>query len=117
MVKNPTTITTLSKHLDTKTTAHEITAILNDNKPQPSLLTVFTNYHHQTTLPNTLNFLQTTLQPNHVITSTTENVLANKIKLENKSDITTVTIHLPNNSFTPFQINPINGSPTVRNPN
>jgi small ligand-binding sensory domain FIST len=97
----------ISEHLDTRTAAIEVAALLeNTLSSKVDLAIVFASFHHRETLADALKDIRQTLSPQTIIGVTTESVVGCDLELEGVAGLSAIAFCLPGVTVTPWTTTP-----------
>ncbi len=97
----------ISEHLDTRTAAIEVAALLeNTLSSNVDLVIVFASFHHRETLSEAIKDIRQTLSPQTIIGLTTESVVGCDLELEGVSGLSAIAFCLPGVTVTPWTTTP-----------
>ena len=106
----------ISEHLDTRTAAIEVAALLGHAMECPAdLVMVFASFHHREALEDAITDIRQTLSPKTIIGVTTESVVGCDLELEGVAGLSAIAFHMPGVSIQPWTTTPKNPVP-ISNP-
>ena len=94
----------ISEHLDTRTAAIEVAALLeNAMSGHVDLVFVFASFHHREALEEAIADIRQTLSPTTIIGVTTESVVGCDLELEGVAGLSAIAFNLPGTTLTTSQ--------------
>ncbi|MBT5136914.1 MAG: small ligand-binding sensory domain FIST [Phycisphaerales bacterium] len=105
----------ISEHLDTRTAAIEVAALLEKAMDGPTdLVLVFASFHHRESFEDAIADIQTTLAPKTIVGVTAESVVGCDLELEGVAGLSAIAMHLPGVTVTPWTTTPKKPLPISR---
>ena len=105
----------ISEHLDTRTAAIEVAALLeNAMSGHVDLVFVFASFHHREALEEAIADIRQTLSPTTIIGVTTESVVGCDLELEGVAGLSAIAFNLPGITLTPWTTTPKKPVPISR---
>ncbi len=105
----------ISEHLDTRTAAIEVAALLeNAMSGHVDLVFVFASFHHREALEEAIADIRQTLSPTTIIGVTTESVVGCDLELEGVAGLSAIAFNLPGTTLTPWTTTPKKPVPISR---
>ena len=105
----------ISEHLDTRTAAIEVAALLEKAMAGPSdLVLVFASFHHRESFAEAVADIRTTLAPKTIVGVTAESVVGCDLELEGVSGLSAIAMHMPGVTITPWTTSPKKPVPISR---
>ena len=105
----------ISEHLDTRTAAIEVAALLeNAMSGHVDLVFVFASFHHREALEEAIADIRQTLSPTTIIGMTTESVVGCDLELEGVAGLSAIAFNLPGITLTPWTTTPKKPVPISR---
>ena len=105
----------ISEHLDTRTAAIEVAALLEKAMAGPTdLIFVFASFHHRESFEDAVADIRQTLNPNTIIGVTAESVVGCDLELEGVAGLSAIAMRLPGVSITPWTTTPEKPVPISR---
>ena len=105
----------ISEHLDTRTAAIEVAALLeNAMSGHVDLVFVFASFHHREALEEAIADIRQTLSPTTIIGVTTESVVGCDLELEGVAGFSAIAFNLPGTTLTPWTTTPKKPVPISR---
>ncbi len=105
----------ISEHLDTRTAAIEVAALLEKAMSGPSdLVLVFASFHHRESFEDAIADIRQTLSPKTIVGVTAESVVGCGLELEGVAGLSAIAMHLPNVTITPWVTTPKKPVPISR---
>ena len=102
----------ISEHLDTRTAAMEVAALLEKAMDGPTdLVFVFASFHHRESFENAIADIRRTLAPKTIVGITAESVIGCDLELEGVAGLSAIALHLPGVTITPWTTTPKNPLP------
>lgn len=106
----------ISEHLDTRTAAIEVAALLEKAMAGPTdLIFVFASFHHRESFEEAVADIRQTLNPNTIIGVTAESVVGCDLELEGVAGLSAIAMRLPGVTITPWTTTPSEPVP-ISNP-
>lgn len=97
----------ISEHLDTRTAAIEVAALLEKAMAGPTdLVFVFASFHHRESFEEAVSDIRQTLAPKTIIGVTAESVVGCDLELEGVAGLSAIAMHLPGVTLTPWTTTP-----------
>jgi small ligand-binding sensory domain FIST len=105
----------ISEHLDTRTAAIEVAALLEKAMAGPTdLVFVFASFHHRESFEDAIADIRQTLAPKTIIGVTAESVVGCDLELEGVAGLSAIAMHLPDITITPWTTTPKKPVPISR---
>jgi small ligand-binding sensory domain FIST len=105
----------ISEHLDTRTAAIEVAALLEKAMAGPTdLVFVFASFHHRESFAEAVADIRKTLAPKTIIGVTAESVVGCDLELEGVSGLSAIAMHMPGVTITPWTTSPKKPVPISR---
>jgi len=105
----------ISEHLDTRTAAIEVAALLEKAMDGPSdLVLVFASFHHRESFEDAIADIRQTLNPKNIIGVTAESVVGCDLELEGVAGLSAISMYLPGVTMTPWTTTPKKPVPISR---
>lgn len=105
----------ISEHLDTRTAAIEVAALLEKAMDGPTdLVLVFASFHHRESFEEAISDIRQTLAPKTILGVTTESVVGCDLELEGVAGLSAIAMHLPGVTITPWTTTPKKPVPISR---
>ncbi len=105
----------ISEHLDTRTAAIEVAALLEKAMAGPTdLVFVFASFHHRESFEEAVADIRQTLNPTNIIGVTAESVVGCDLELEGVAGLSAIAMHMPGVRITPWTTTPNNPVPISR---
>ena len=105
----------ISEHLDTRTAAIEVAALLEKAMAGPTdLVFVFASFHHRESFEDAIADIRQTLAPKTIIGVTAESVVGCDLELEGVAGLSAIAMHLPGITITPWTTTPKKPVPISR---
>jgi len=105
----------ISEHLDTRTAAIEVAALLeNAMSGHVDLVFVFASFHHREALEEAIADIRQTLSPTTIIGMTTESVVGCDLELEGVAGLSAIAFNLPGITLKPWTTTPKKPVPISR---
>ena len=97
----------ISEHLDTRTAAIEVAALLEKAMAGPTdLIFVFASFHHRESFEEAVADIRQTLNPKTIIGVTAESVVGCDLELEGVAGLSAIAMRLPGVTITPWTTTP-----------
>ncbi len=97
----------ISEHLDTRTAAIEVAALLDNALQGPTdLILVFASFHHREALEDAIADIRQTLSPKTIVGVTTESVVGCDLELEGVAGFSAIAFQLPGIQIHPWVTSP-----------
>ena len=107
----------ISEHLDTRTAAIEVAALLEKAISGPTdLVLVFGSFHHRESFEEAVADIRQTLLPTNIIGVTAESVLGCDLELEGVAGLSAIALQLPGVTITPWTTTPKKPLPISSDP-
>ena len=105
----------ISEHLDTRTAAIEVAALLeNAMSGHVDLVFVFASFHHREALEEAIADIRQTLSPTTIIGMSTESVVGCDLELEGVAGLSAIAFNLPGITLKPWTTTPKKPVPISR---
>lgn len=105
----------ISEHLDTRTAAIEVAALLEKAMAGPTdLIFVFASFHHRESFEEAVADIRQTLNPKTIIGVTAESVVGCDLELEGVAGLSAIAMRLPGVTITPWTTTPSKPVPISR---
>ncbi len=105
----------ISEHLDTRTAAIEVAALLEKAMDGPSdLVLVFASFHHRESFEEAIADIRQTLNPKNIIGVTAESVVGCDLELEGVAGLSAIAMYLPGVTIMPWTTTPKKPVPISR---
>ncbi len=105
----------ISEHLDTRTAAIEVAALLEKAMDGPSdLVFVFASFHHRESFGEAIADIRQTLSPKTIIGVTVESVVGCDLELEGVAGLSAIAMYMPGVTITPWITTPKKPLPISR---
>jgi len=105
----------ISEHLDTRTAAIEVAALLDKAMDGPTdLVFVFASFHHRESFEEAVADIRQTLAPKTIIGVTAESVVGCDLELEGVAGLSAIAMYMPGVTITPWTTTPKKPVPISR---